>query len=91
MWHGWADRDHQPVTAVADVLAMLGGLAQADDRAGIGSVSGRVFAGVFWSLAYEAEVHRLGLPVRGVGFGAEPIGTSDEIQAALVRYLAEDN
>lgn len=73
---------------MSGVLDTLGGLAQAERLAGagLGDTAQRLFVGTFWSLAWEAEVYKLGLPVRGFGFSAEPVGTQEQIEEALARY-----
>lgn len=58
----------------ASGLATLSGLAFSDTQAGISSASARLFIGTVLSLAFEAEVRALGLPVEGHGFATRPVG-----------------
>lgn len=66
-----------------NALDMLAGLARTERAAGAGDTAARVFTSVFLGLAWEAEVARLGLPYRGYGWAATPVGTEDQIMQAI--------
>jgi hypothetical protein len=60
---------------VTNSVGVLAGLAASDVAAGVESASADLFVGVMLSLAFEAEVRRLGYPVEGSGFACRPVLT----------------